>query len=44
MGLDQNDLGRKKRKVEKKGDDGNDEEKGRDGGVAVAAVQHRRAT
>ena len=44
VGLDQNDLGRKKRKVEKKGDDGNDEEKGRDGGVAVAAVQHRRAT
>ena len=44
VGLDQNDLGRKKRKVEKKGDDVDDEEKGRDGGVAVAAVQHRRAT
>ena len=44
VGLDQNDLGRKRRKVEKKGDDADDEEMGRDGGVAVAAVQHRRAT
>ena len=42
--LDQNDLGRKRRKVEKKGDDADDEENGRDSGVAVATMQHRRAT
>ena len=41
--LDQNGLGRKRRKVEKKGGDGDAEENGKVGGVAVAATQHRRA-
>ena len=42
--LDQNGLGRKRRKVEKKGGDGDVEENKKDGGEAVAATQHRRAT
>ena len=42
--LDQNGLGRKRRKVEKKRGDGDAEEIGKDGGVVVAATQHRRAT
>ena len=39
--LDQNGLGRKRRKVEKKGGEGDAEENGKVGGVAVAATQHR---
>ena len=42
--LDQNGLGRKRRKVEKKGGDADEAENGKDGNVAVAATQHRRAT
>ena len=41
--LDQNGLGRKRRKVEKQGGEEGVKENEKDGGEVVAAAQHRRA-